>query len=491
MTWRRFLALLFLIALVILLRYCGPAPLGPDLRADCDYLESPIAGDRGDTAEYVREGMFFVAGGQAQPAIDQLQNQGIDGVGAIGLEDADEVANLINDYHCAPYDRALSGDDVADVVATDTWTAAADAVDVIVLPDGVAVDRALTALDGQFGAVPIQIFGTENHFGGFPGVDPTEVNEPINAAPIGVATIDGPIIGVIDTGFHDNAGVIKGGGLPTRQRDGEVGGQTVYRGEDQSWVRDVAGLLWNTKQLENIDSYNPGEGVCRPSHGEFVASVIKQVQPGATIYGANAFFRRHTAKGDVVRCWETDEIAVVFALARLEVIAEQGNVQFDVITMSLGTVSHDRDGQPMAPVALEAALSADLSWAGQVVAAAGNTEPISPVYPAAFENVVGVGPRAESGEVVYWDADGNPVVQEPPSWMAVNAPGCHLVGLATEDPFERWMWSGSSFAAPLYAASVAAGDEVPDYDDLDDAMRGVGQVDEDLLHCPVERGSVG
>jgi subtilisin family serine protease len=95
----------------------------------------------------------------------------------------------------------------------------------------------------------------------------------------------------------------------------------------------------------------------------------------------------------------------------------------------------------------------------EIFAAGGNTTSTSPIFPAAYRFVRGVGATTCDkekdlyGKQIVW-VDGDPVGALERCWISDVAPGADLVGLSGNgDQLVRW--SGSSFASAVAAASYA------------------------------------
>ncbi|MEM7275940.1 MAG: S8/S53 family peptidase [Actinomycetota bacterium] len=449
---------------------------------------------RGETRPFA-DRVVYVRPGQADPAIDALRAAGAPGAAEIDLGRPDEVATYFNQFHCAGNERALTGDDLQAVVATDIWQAVVGDLELLRLPEGVEVRDAVVELtEAGIEASPVAVLGTQNHFGAMPGPDAQHDEE---LAGLGSGLYQpwsngGPVIAVIDTGFYGHAGVEKGTGLPERRRTFpryEAGGESIsptggsvgFSFRQVFWT--VLDTYLNRKSMDGLDDYRFDERTCRASHGEFVASVVRQIEPSAVIHGVNAFMLRQEPGGEAVRCWETTDLAVAFSLARLE----QSRIDFDAVNMSLGTVHHDHDS-PESPWALDAIFvdGPDLDRLGQIFASAGNTEEVvrsAPfellAHPAAYSGVTAVGAMSEDESWVLWERPGDEYLplrgpdRNQPNTEPYLAPGCNLMAHATEDPNETVLWSGSSFASPVVAGLYISGawsDRDVDYVELPGPM---------------------
>jgi subtilisin family serine protease len=195
-------------------------------------------------------------------------------------------------------------------------------------------------------------------------------------------------------------------------------------------------------------------------HGTFVASLIRQVAPGATII---------PIKACMPAGFDTEESVA----AGIDRAVEAG---VDIINLSWCTYGIPLDprveaqlvdpGSPFAqPLLLRAAVDRAVAAGIVVVAAAGNSASPDPMYPAAWPDVVAVGALDPQGRTWGQSNYGQ--------WVDAYALGENLRGVyvaGTENPdndpdghAEVWddpatnyaTWSGTSFSAPLVAAQIA------------------------------------
>ncbi|HEY0637593.1 MAG TPA: S8/S53 family peptidase [Pseudonocardiaceae bacterium] len=208
-------------------------------------------------------------------------------------------------------------------------------------------------------------------------------------------------------------------------------------------------------------------------HGTFVTGIIRQLAPDATVWS----YRVMQSDG-VVDEHHLD--AVLTSIAEEVWYAQQHGVPgsfVDLVLMPFGGYFEDE-----APL-LHAALTRLDSLGVGLVAAAGNDASTVPHYPAAFDEVVGVGASTRTGvPSIYSNAGAN---------ANVEAPGYALVSTlpqgrdGSRNPVHRThtepcresfdpdrfatgfgTWSGTSFAAAMFAGRVAA--ELWSSDDLAD-----------------------
>jgi len=175
-------------------------------------------------------------------------------------------------------------------------------------------------------------------------------------------------------------------------------------------------------------------------HGTFIAGLIEQLAPGCTITVEHVISPMGDGK-------ESDIVSRIDA-ARLEGSA-------DIISMSFG-------GQVLEqPFAMRGAVAAARLAGIVMVASAGNDGVCIPQYPAALDEVIGVGAVGPGGPP-EWTNYGE--------WVDACAPGVDLVSAffadfngdfpmmntVDIDHFVQWArWSGTSFSAPVVVAALA------------------------------------
>jgi subtilisin family serine protease len=160
-------------------------------------------------------------------------------------------------------------------------------------------------------------------------------------------------------------------------------------------------------------------------HGTFVAGLVLQVAPDATILP--------------IRVLDADGRSDVAAVAEgIDLAIELGA---DIINLSAGFPSNEKPH--ILKDALKRAKEADVV----VIVAAGNTGVDSKVYPASESSVISVGAFGFSDieQVTDFSAHG--------SWVAVAAPGVGLVSAIPGGGYAEW--AGTSMAAPIVAGSAA------------------------------------
>jgi len=260
---------------------------------------------------------------------------------------------------------------------------------------------------------------------------------------------DRPRIVILDTGLagDDNRA------NPQQQRPGllnqnQISG-TLDRADD-----DIALLGGQTF---------PPDGYLDPvaGHGTFIAGLVEQLAPGCEI----RIERVIRPLGDA------DELDISIAIEKEA--ARPAAERPDILSMSFGgTVFKDAAALRMAIVAAR--------QAGIVlVASAGNDGVCVPQYPAAFDEVIGVGAIGP---------DGPPPWTNYGDWVDACAPGVELVSAffasfngnfpmmnsVDIDAFYEWAcWSGTSFSGPVVVAALAREMVIGDCDGGEAARRVV------------------
>ncbi|MEA3214574.1 MAG: hypothetical protein QOJ19_730 [Acidimicrobiia bacterium] len=284
-----------------------------------------------------------------------------------------------------------------------------------------------------------------------PGEDP-EQSPPIAAVDPDRAYLGaGVVIAVIDTGVAEQPGVIEALGLgPAPLEPAVLGRRAGHRpAHDGS---NVDSLADPTEPLSSGDLLLLGPAA---GHGTFIHSLIKQVAPGAEV-------RHYRACGPLGVGRERD---IVSAMQRA---LQEGA---DVINLSVGmhALKHHLDNGVTVdrePILLKRAVeAARRDHPGvAIVAAAGNSGSPDRMYPAGFDEVVGVAATDRDG--YRW------VHSNYGEWVDASAVGVNLRGVfvrGRENPrydadgrAESWdheinyaRWSGTSFATPLVAAQIA------------------------------------
>jgi hypothetical protein len=210
------------------------------------------------------------------------------------------------------------------------------------------------------------------------------------------------------------------------------------------WLSSVQGAP-NSSDVWDAD--HDGYADAESGHGTFISGLILQVAPAASVYVAKVLDSHGVG----------DDFTVAKAMARLP-----GDV--DIVNLSLGGYT-DRDEPPMAIAYATRALGAKQKV---VVSAAGNNSSERPFWPAAFEQVLGVG-ASDEGAGKWWRAD----YSNYGSWVDATARGSNLESTygrgktkvsttGVGGPFDSvlaftgWAsWDGTSFSTPIASAMIA------------------------------------
>jgi hypothetical protein len=241
--------------------------------------------------------------------------------------------------------------------------------------------------------------------------------------------------------------------------------------EDGDRPRAVIRDPWDTPVAENplVGELNPALG-----HGTFIAGIVRQVVPDATVLAV-----RIIHSDDV--CYEGDVICALRHLAARIALATDGDLagMLDVVSLSFGYFAESATDLVLTS-GLWQAIEVLLDLGVVVVAAAGNYSTSRPFYPAAFAlrgaavPVISVGALNPNGTKAVFSNDG--------TWVTAWAPGAAVVSaypvdanasrtpeLRVHDPARAGresldpddysggfaVWSGTSFSAPGMAALVA------------------------------------
>lgn len=271
---------------------------------------------------------------------------------------------------------------------------------------------------------------------------PLSSAEPATAPPLRRPPLPGPgrhpRIVVLDTGLAggtDEHGATNPDGqrpalLDAPGSPARIAG-TIDRADDE--ITPVAG-----PPFPPDDYLDPAAG-----HGTFIAGLIEQLAGGCDIHVERVI----APLGDV------RELDIVEAI-EAQTAPEEGD-RPDIISMSFGGPASEH-----AP-ALRTAIAAARLAGIVLVASAGNDGICAPQYPAAFDEVVGVGAVGP---------DGPPPWTNYGDWVDACAPGVELVSAFFRafdgdfpmmntvdiDRFAEWAcWSGTSFSAPVVVAALA------------------------------------
>jgi hypothetical protein len=212
---------------------------------------------------------------------------------------------------------------------------------------------------------------------------------------------------------------------------------------EHEWLTDVERAP-GSEDVWDVES--DGYGDAESGHGTFIAGLIRQVAPAASVYAVKVLDSHGVG----------DDVTVAQAM-------EQLPPDVDIINLSLGGYT-DHDTPPLA---IATALQA-IGQQRAVVAAAGNQGSGRPFWPAAFGQVLAVG-AVDAGGGKWSRAS----YSNYGPWVDATARGSNLQSTFTRektkvaqgpapspaDPtiaFDGWAaWDGTSFATPIAAAMLA------------------------------------
>jgi hypothetical protein len=179
-------------------------------------------------------------------------------------------------------------------------------------------------------------------------------------------------------------------------------------------------------------------------HGTFIAGLIRRLAPDAAI----------TVKQVLSTYGDGDETTIAIALEKLA--SEEEPAPPHIVSLSFGGYALDE------PAVLTGAIARLTEKGIVVVASAGNDATSRAPYPAALGSVVAVAALGRSGPAPFsnhgpW-VDACAPGMDVPSWFfAEDGPEQKPVHGYDADRFGGWAtWSGTSFAAPVVAATVAS-----------------------------------
>jgi len=278
-----------------------------------------------------------------------------------------------------------------------------------------------------------------------PAEDP-ESTEPLPPVDSGEnAPGHGKRIAVIDTGLADE------------QSRPYAPPEVVYADP----TRDVDALLGTRGPL-----LGPAAG-----HGSFISDLIHRVAPGVRVINlkvaepdgacteegiVNAIRRSLESEPDIVNL-SLGMYAFRISPSRRSLLAAAGEEPDELAVADIWR----SERWTVPPIMLQAAIEGLLQRDIVVVASAGNSNSIDPMYPAAYRGVVGVAAVDREGRRCSFSDYGD--------WVTASARGNHLKAMyvfGDEDPyyesdgrpdtFDGWAdWAGTSFSAPLVAAEIA------------------------------------
>ena len=213
---------------------------------------------------------------------------------------------------------------------------------------------------------------------------------------------------------------------------------------EHEWLKGAVQTAPSSADVWDADS--DGYGDAEAGHGTFIAGLIRQVAPSASVYAVKVLNSHGVG----------DDLGVAKAMERLP-------ADVNIVNLSLGGYT-DKNVPPLAIATATAALGENRI----VVAAAGNHAATRPFWPAAFEPVLAIGAVDEKDGAWHRAEYSN-----YGSWVDATARGSNLESTFTRemtkfalgsapspfDPiitFEGWAtWDGTSFATPIAAAMIA------------------------------------
>jgi subtilisin family serine protease len=281
-------------------------------------------------------------------------------------------------------------------------------------------------------------------------------------------------------------------------------------------------------ELTGMSESMVGELAQDSGHGTFIAGLVRQICPEALVLDVPLFGNDGVvAESDLLRALQ--QLALRQLLARRGALPDELDVPVDVVVLSLGYYHEQPED-----AAFDALLQGPVALLGRlgvaVVVSAGNDATDRPIYPAAFAPHPG-GPSDEPGRVPVTAVGAlNPdstvaLFSNDGPWVRFLRPGASLVSTmpttydASLEPTNalvnrrgEWrtgldpddftggfgVWSGTSFAAPVFAGQLAAAlaarlvsDDDDDSDDTDGgAVDPVARMREVLAAMPGARDAV-
>lgn len=214
--------------------------------------------------------------------------------------------------------------------------------------------------------------------------------------------------------------------------------------EGEPWYADCG--LEDAERLDTTPEDNVLDS--QAGHGTFIAGIVRRHAPAAHLLPM-----RVLASDGVC-----DELDLVRALHRLRRWSARRDQQIDVLNLSLGGYTVDDQPSPLVADALTA-----LGRHTVIVACAGNAGSERLFWPAALKNVIGVGAldsdgsdRAPFSNYGWW-VDACAVGERVTSSFVTFDGPVASTGDYDQDRFSGYaVWSGTSFATPVVAGTIAA-----------------------------------
>jgi hypothetical protein len=313
--------------------------------------------------------------------------------------------------------------------------------------DPMVTARALRA-SFEMRAAPVHAVGMVGHYKLAPGTDPTSSGTALSSVD---ADPQGPNFGyvaVVDSGI-----AASNNGSPT-------------------WLFGPQNLLYVASDIE------PASTV--PSHGTFVAGLIRQIAPthAVSITSARAVDQSRittSPENDVIEVEAnlSTELHVYEAIERMIARHTALEAPADILNLSLGAYTCDladdgtlRMAEDDTILTLATGIQVWYDTVGTDVFAAGGNETYEyngtwvSFWPAALSTVTGVGAVNQEGMEVAWQRDPAGDMEVDASgarpWISVTTPGVDLLSLGTGGG-DVYSWSGSSFATAVASAMSASG----------------------------------
>jgi subtilisin family serine protease len=218
---------------------------------------------------------------------------------------------------------------------------------------------------------------------------------------------------------------------------------------DHGWLAGIAVEDGPDGNRDLLDSVPAPDGHLDDAagHGTFVAGLVRQMAPACEVLALKALDSDGLGT----------ELSVAEALFRLA----ESDVAPQVVNLSLACVA----GEGLAPIAIDAALDAlaERHPDTVVVAAAGNDGKTVPTWPAAQKGVVAVGAgdglrSASYSNRGYWVDYTVPADGIVSTYVRGTRPATGTDGRGAPQRFDGdyAAWTGTSFAAPQVAGTLAA-----------------------------------
>jgi subtilisin family serine protease len=219
---------------------------------------------------------------------------------------------------------------------------------------------------------------------------------------------------------------------------------------DHGWLAGIAVEEGPDGNRDLLDSVPAPDGYLDDAagHGTFVAGLIRQMAPSCKVLALKAL--------------DSDGLGTEFSVAEALLRLAEDDVAPQVVNLSLACVA----GEGFAPIAIDAALDALVERHPDtvVVAAAGNDGTTVPTWPAAHKAVVAVGAcdgvrSATYSNRGYWVDYSVPADGIVSTYVRGTRPATSATderGIPRRFDGDYAAWTGTSFAAPQVAGTLAA-----------------------------------